>query len=144
MTLEGLDLTNVWLGILAIVSLLEFLALAAVAWFAFRLYRRTMSVIESIERNQIAPLRARVDGILDEVQVITARAKRAEESVSHALRQVTGTGSHLVDLARAKAWPIVGLVRGIRSAASAVFDGRSSAPPERHLPEQGALEASPH
>lgn len=135
MTLQGLDLTNVWLGILAIVSLLELFALAAAAWFGFRLYRRAMSVVESIERNQIAPLRARVDGMLDEIQVMTARAKRAQESMSHALKHAAGTGTRMVDVARAKAWPIVGLVRGIKSAASAIFDGKSSAP--THSPRAG-------
>ena len=143
MTPEGLALTNVWLGILAIISLLEFLAIAAAGIFAFRMYRRAMTAVESIERNQIAPLRARVDAVLDEVQAMTARVKHAEESVSHALKQVAGTGSQLVDVARNKARPILGFIRGIRAVANAMLDGDSSAPSSSASPERAFSPAGP-
>ena len=66
----------------------------------------------------IAPLRARVDGMLDQVQVMTEKVRHAQESVSDALRHVTGTGSAVAGAVKSKAWPIVGIFQGLKSVAN--------------------------
>ena len=119
--MENLTTTNIWLGILAVVSLLEFLMILAAGFMAFRLYRQVTEAVQQVEREHIAPLRARVDGLLDEVQVITAKVRYAQESVGDALKHVTGTGSIVADAVRSKAWPIVGILKGLRVAASTVM-----------------------
>ena len=128
--MESLGTTNIWLGILAVVSLLEFLMIAAAGLFAYKMYRQTMVTIETVERVHIAPLRARVDGILDEIQLMTDKVKRAQDSVSDALRHVAGTGTMVAGAVKTRTWPIVGIIQGIRTAANAVMrNGKHAHPP---------------
>ena len=125
--MEGLQTTNVWLGILAIVSLLEFLMILAAGILAFKLYREAMSTIQTIERVHIAPLRTRVDLLLDQVEIMTDTVKHAQESVSDTLKHVTGAGTLVAGAVKAKAWPILGIIQGLKSAANAIrSNGRRS------------------
>lgn len=119
--METLATTNVWLGILAVVSLLEFLMIVAAGLLGYKLYKQAMTTIETVERVHIAPIRARVDGILDEVQVVTNKVRHVQESVSDALRQVAGTGTTVAGAVRTKTWPIIGIIQGIRSAANTIM-----------------------
>jgi hypothetical protein len=119
--MEGLTTTNVWLGILAVVSVLELLMIIAAGLLAYQAYKRVMATIETVERVHIAPLRARVDGILDEVQTVTDKVKYAQESVGEALRHVAGTGSMVAGAVRSKTWPILGIIHGLKTVASTVI-----------------------
>jgi hypothetical protein len=119
--MESLTTTNTWLAILAVVSLIEFLMILAAGFFAYKLYSRVMVTVETVERVHIAPLRARVDGILDEVQLVTNKVKHAQETVTDALRHVTGTGQTVAGAVKSKAWPIIGLIQGLKTAATTVL-----------------------
>jgi hypothetical protein len=132
--MESLTTTNVWLAILAIVSLLEFVMIAAAGFFAYKLYRQVTTVVETVERVHIAPLRARVDGLLDQVQAMTDKVKHAEESVGDAFKHLSGAGNIVADAVRAKAWPIVGIIQGVRVAANAIMkNGKNDHPAERQF-----------
>ena len=74
-----LTTTNVLLGILATISVLE--ALAVIGLFAggYLLFRRLMKLLTEIEQRQVAPAAARVNEILDDIKTVTAAAKRAAE-----------------------------------------------------------------
>lgn len=131
--MESLTTTNVWLGILAVVSLLEFLMIVAAGLFAYQMYKRVMTTIETVERVHIAPLRARVDGILDEVQSVTDKIKHAQESVGDALRQVVGTGTMVAGAVKSKTWPIFGIIQGLKTAANTVMkNGKKDHPSVAH------------
>ena len=130
--MESLTTTNVWLAILAVVSLLEFLMIVAAGFFAYKMYKQVMSTIETVERVHIAPVRARVDGILDEVQVITDKVKHAQESVTDALRHVAGTGTMVAGAVRSKTWPIVGIIQGLKTAATTLRNGKKDHPSTAH------------
>jgi hypothetical protein len=119
--MESLETTNTWLAILAIVSLVEFLMILAAGFFAYRLYTRTIVTLETVERVHIAPLRARVDDILDEVQTVTSKVKYAQDAVTDALRNVSGTGHIVADAVKARTWPIIGIFQGLKSAATTVL-----------------------
>ena len=90
--IEGsLNTTNVLLGILAAVSVLQALVLVGVCVLALRLYRQTLKTITDIEERQIAPLTAAVsalmgtvDGILADVKDVTTRVARQTERVDEA------------------------------------------------------------
>jgi hypothetical protein len=116
-----LTTTNIWLAILAIVSLIEFFMICAAAFFAYRLYQRAMTTIETVERVHIAPLHARVDVLLDEVQHITERVKHAQDSVSETFRQVAGTSKGVAWAVKSRTWPILGVLQGLKSAAATVM-----------------------
>ena len=70
-----LTTTNVLLGIMAAVSLLEGLAVAGALLGGFLIYRRVMQVVSSIEERQVAPAVARVNAILDDVKEVTSTVR---------------------------------------------------------------------
>lgn len=74
-----LTTTNVLLGILATVSVLETLAVVGLFVGGYLLFRRMMTLIEGIEERQVAPAAARVNDILDDVKSVTGVAKSAAE-----------------------------------------------------------------
>jgi hypothetical protein len=96
--------------------------IAAVGLFAYKAYRQMMTAVESVERVHIAPLRARVDAILDEVEVITAKVKHAQDSVAAALQTAASVGSIVAGTVRSKTMPILGIIKGVRMAATAMLD----------------------
>lgn len=131
--MESLTTTNIWLAILAVVSLLEFMMICAAGLFAYKMYRQAMTTIETVERVHIAPLRARADALLDEVHRMVDKVKHAQESVGDALSHVAGTGSVVAETVKAKAWPVVGIVQGIRAAANSIRkNGKNDEPPIAH------------
>ena len=119
--MADLTWTNTWLAILAVISLIQFLIVCAAGLFAYRMYQKAMTTIETVERVHIAPLRARVDGMLDQVQLMTDKVRHVQESVSDALRHVTGTGSAVAGAVKSKSWPIVGIFQGLKSVANSVM-----------------------
>jgi hypothetical protein len=116
-----LTTTNVWLGILAIVSLIEFLMICAAGFFGYRLYQKVMVTLDNVEREHLRPLHARADNILDEVQRITDKVRHAQDSVSDALKHVAGTGNAVAWAVKSRTWPILGVLQGLKSAASTVM-----------------------
>jgi len=88
----NLDTTNLLLGIMAAVSVLEALLLIGVGIFAYRLYAQAMQTMREIEQRQVAPLVAKVtmlmekvDGILVDVKEVTARVTKQTERVDSAI-----------------------------------------------------------
>jgi len=71
-----LTTTNVLLGIMAAVSLLEGLAVLGAMLAGLLVYRRVMQVVSSIEERQIAPAAARVNAILDDVKDVTSTIRQ--------------------------------------------------------------------
>ena len=74
-----LTMTNVLLGVLATVSILEVLAVIALVVAGFMMFRRLTELIGRIEERQVAPTAARVNAILDDVKAMADVAKRAAE-----------------------------------------------------------------
>ena len=70
-----LTTTNVLLGILAAVSVLEAIAVLGVFLGAAFLYRRLMQTIGGIESRHVAPASARVTAILDDIKSVTSTVK---------------------------------------------------------------------
>lgn len=83
-----LTTTNVLLGILATVSVLEVLAVVGLFAGGFIMFRRLMNVIAEIEERRVAPAAARLNDILDDVKAMTDVARRATERAERA----TATG----------------------------------------------------
>ena len=80
-----LGTTNMWLAIMAIVSLLEALLLIGIGVGGFLVYRRVMQLVNDLEARQIAPVREKVDAILGDVKAVTARVSQQTERVNHAI-----------------------------------------------------------
>ncbi len=77
-----LSTTNVLLGIMAGVSVLQALVLIGAGIGGFMAYRRVMQLINDLEARQIAPLREKVEGILGGRQGRHAHGSASRPSVS--------------------------------------------------------------
>lgn len=97
-----LSTTNVLLGIMAVVSLLEAFAMVAVFVGILLLYRRATRAIGRFEARQVAPVTERINGILDDVRGVTSTAKEETERIFDLLhwafnllrRRRPGGGTH--------------------------------------------------
>jgi hypothetical protein len=119
-------MTNVWLAILAVVSLVEFFMIIVAGLFAYRLYKQAMTVIETLERVHIAPLRARVDALLDDVETITGKVEHAQETVGAAFQYAASAGSLIASTVKVRAWPILGILKGVQVALNTLFKDKKN------------------
>ena len=129
----NLDTTNMFLGIMAVVSVLEALLLIAVGIGGFMVYRRVMTLVTDLEARQIAPIRERVDAILADVKSVTARVSEQTERVDHAIsgtmERVDETAHRVKGTVQEKVSYAVGIVRGVRAAIMSVLAGNGHEPP---------------
>ena len=121
----NLDTTNVLLGIMAGVSVLEALLLIGIGIGGFIVYRRVMKLVEDLETRQIAPLREKADAILADVRTVTARVSQQTERVDHAIsgtiHRVDETADRVKGSVRDKVNQAVGVLRGIRAVITSVL-----------------------
>jgi hypothetical protein len=124
----NLGTTNLLLGIMAAVSVLEALLLGAVGVAGFMMYRRVMELVEGLEIRQVAPAMARVNSILDDVKEVTSKVKSETERVDMAIHstmdRLDDTADRVRSNVRAKTSRIVGLVRGLRVAIEGLLRSR--------------------
>jgi len=115
-----LGTTNLFLGILAVVSLLELLGFIAAAYFAYRLYARAYLLVQGLEERQVAPVMTRVNAILDDVKDVSARVHEETDRVDQAIRgtidRVDETAERVRTNVRVRATRAIGLLHGIRVA----------------------------
>jgi len=115
-----LGTTNLLLGIMAAVSVLEALLIIGVGVGAFIAYKKVMEVVDGIEVRQVAPAMTRVNAILDDVKVVSAKVKEETERVDQAIHttmdRIDDTADRVRTNVRAKTSRVVGFVRGLRVA----------------------------
>ena len=68
-----LSTTNLLLGIMAAVSVLQGLLLIGAGVAGFLVYKRVTQLIADLEARQVAPIREKVEAILGDVKTVTAR-----------------------------------------------------------------------
>ena len=129
----NLDTTNVLLGIMAAVSVLEALLLIGMGIGGFMVYRRVMQVVGDLETRQFAPLRDKVDAILADVKTVTARVSHQTERVDHAIsgtiHRVDETADRVKGSVRDKVNQTVGVVRGVRAVIASLMNGHTNPEP---------------
>ncbi len=127
-----LGTTNLILGIMAAMSVLEALVMTAMGIAGFMAYRRVMVFVNRIETRQVAPAMARVNAILDDVKTVTAKVKEETERVDDAIHttmdRIDDTADRLRSNVRAKTSAVVGFVRGLRVAIEWMLHSRYHAP----------------
>ena len=115
----NLATTNLLLGIMAAVSVLEALSIIGLGVGAFVAYQRVMQLMTDLEQRQIAPLREKVEDILGDVKAVTARVSQQTERVDHAITgtidRVDETAERMKSTLRDKIYQGVGVVRGVRA-----------------------------
>jgi hypothetical protein len=112
--------TNLLLGIMAAVSVLEALVIIGIGVAAFMAYRKVMEVVAGIEARQVAPAMVRVNAILEDVKAVSARVKEETERVDQAIHstmdRLDTTADRVRSNVREKTSRLVGFVRGLRVA----------------------------
>jgi hypothetical protein len=128
----SLSTTNLLLGIMAVVSVLEALVVVGVGVAGWMLYRRVMELVNGLEQRQIAPTMARVNAILDDVKGVTEKVKQETERVDQAIRttidRVDDTADRVRANVQAKTSRVVGFVRGLRVAIEEILHSRHQPP----------------
>jgi len=125
----GVDLgtTNMLLGIMAAVSVLEALVLIGAGIAGFMAYRRVTQLVTDLEARQIAPLREKVETILADVKTVTSRVSQQTERVDQAIHgtmdRVDETAERVRHSVRDKVNQATGVVRGIRAVVASVLSG---------------------
>jgi phage-related protein len=115
-----LGTTNLLLGIMAAVSLLEAIALIGAGIAGWTLYQRVTTLLDELESKHVQPVMSRVNVILDDVRDVTSRVKEETNRVNHAIHstidRVDDTADRMRSNVRAKTSRVVGFVRGVRVA----------------------------
>jgi hypothetical protein len=128
-----LHTTNVLLGIMAAVSVLEALVLIGMGVGGFLAYRRVMQLVSDLEARQIAPLREKVDAILADVKTVTARVSQQTERVDHAISgtmdRVDETAERVRSSVRDKVAQATGVIRGVRAIIMSMLHNESRPEP---------------
>jgi len=126
-----LGTTNLLLGIMAAVSVLEALLLIGMGIGGFMLYRKVMTLVEGLEVRQVAPAMARVNAILDDVKEVSAKVKDETVRVDHAIHntidRIDDTADRVRSNVRAKTSRVIGFVRGVRVALEGFLHTRQAA-----------------
>ena len=126
-----LGTTNLLLGIMAAVSVLEALVIMGLGVAGFIAYRRVMELVAGLESRQVAPAMARVNAILDDVKAVSTRVNEETERVDQAIHstmdRIDDTADRVRSNVRAKTSRLVGFVRGLRVAIEGMLNSRHQA-----------------
>ena len=127
-----LGTTNLLLGIMAAVSVLEALVIIGTGVAGFVAYKRVMTILEGLEQRQVGPAMARVNAILDDVKGVTMTVKDETERVDQAIHttidRIDDTADRVRYNVRARTSHIVGAVRGVRVALETLLETREPEP----------------
>jgi len=117
---EQLGTTNLFLGMIAVVSVLEALLVIGAGVALYLVYRRVTTLLGVLEERHVAPAMARVNTILDDFKDVSATVKAETERVDRAVRttmdRVDDTADRVRSNVRAKTGRVVGIIRGARVA----------------------------
>jgi hypothetical protein len=126
-----LGTTNLLLGIMAVVSVFEALAIIGLGVAGFTVYRKVMELVAGLETRQVAPAMIRVNAILDDVRDVTAKVRQETERVDHAIHttidRIDDTAERVRWNVREKTSRVVGFIRGLRVALESVMATRHHA-----------------
>jgi uncharacterized protein YoxC len=136
-----LTTTNVLLGIMAVVSVLEAIALIVAGVMGMRMYSQLSEQIQAVEARHLTPLTNRMlplvdeaktlatqaGPVIEEAKMVMQRVQRIAERAEHSLTRVDGAVQGTIDTAehtvekvqggvRRTAGTVVGVVRGVRTA----------------------------
>ena len=121
--------TPLW--IMAVLSLIEALLLLGLGVAGYLMYARVMRLVNELEVRQIAPLREKVDAVLADVKVVTARVanqtERVDQAITGTIDRVDETASRVRAGVHDRVNKAAGVVRGIRAVIISLLQTESHA-----------------
>ena len=112
-----LQTTNLWLGVIASVSVIELLGFVIVAYIAMQRVQRVERTVQSLV-DDARPLIRRTALALDDLSDVAMRLKRAEDSVTTLVERVSDAGDRVKALAVSRLWPAIGVAKALKAAAA--------------------------
>jgi pyrimidine operon attenuation protein/uracil phosphoribosyltransferase len=123
-----LGTTNLLLGIMAAVSVIEALVIIGIGVAGYMAYSKVMALLNELEARHVAPAMTRVNAILDDVKEVSSKVKEETERVDHAIHntidRIDDTADRVRSNVRAKTSVLVGFVRGLRVAIEGILHTR--------------------
>ena len=130
----ALGTTNVLLGTLVLISVLEAIALATVVVVAIRLCGRMLRTLREVEQrlrplaDRASDLAAAIESITTDVKTTTARAASCAEKAGAAFQAAVGVAKIVRGTGHAsvvsRALPLLGIARGLRVAYRSLVGDR--------------------
>lgn len=121
--------TPLW--IMAALSILEALLLIGIGIAGYLMYSRVMTLVKDLETRQVAPIREKVDAILVDVKMVTARVahqtERVDDAVTGTMQRVDETAARVRAGVFDKVNQAAGVVRGVRAVIMSVLQRESHA-----------------
>jgi hypothetical protein len=135
-----------WLRLIAVIGLVQVTILIAAVVGAAVFIRRTQARLDDWQRQHIAPVTARANEALGDVQDAAARFRAIDEDVRHALSGAAQRWHHAGARVRS---PMAGAMRGVRAALATLAFGRQArraapAPVDREDLERFTNEGGAH
>jgi len=85
--MSNIETTNLFLGIMAGVSLVQLLMLIAALVVGFRAYRTLSARFDVFDEQRLAPLAQKAQAVVEDVQRLTSQVATQTERVEHAISQ---------------------------------------------------------
>jgi hypothetical protein len=125
MTPEQLSSMNTWLAIIAIASVIQVTALAAMAFVVYRLSSKATAAIDDVKQ-QIEPVKRQVTDVIDKVNAEIARVRRAGDRVEDGVAAVSHGVNAATSAVKTAVLPGWAVTRGLMAALSAFTRPRRS------------------
>jgi len=133
----NLGTTNLLLGIMAVVSVLEGLLIVGLGVAGFIVYKRVMELVTNLEARHVMPAMVRVNAILDDVQGVTSTVREETERVDQAIHstmdRLDDTADRMRSNVRAKTSRLIGVIRGVRTVIETLLHHGQD---RRHQPSE--------
>jgi hypothetical protein len=113
-----------WLSLIAVASLLQVTMLVVAVIVMARNARKMQLLATEIRREQIAPLVARANLAIDELQGVLSRVRTYDRDIRRAMSRAGDQVHHVSHLVRMGSSPFVGIVRGATAALSTLLNGK--------------------
>jgi len=127
-----LGTTNLLLGIMAAVSVLEGLVIIGMGVAGFMVYKKATAFVEqwmelahTVEARHLTPAMMRVNAILDDVKNVTAKVKdeteRVDDAIHSTIDRIDETAGRVRSNVRAKTDAVFSLLRAARITVEGMF-----------------------
>lgn len=131
MSPADLSTTNVWLAVIAIVSVLQLLLIVGLLVGAARFFRRIEATIDRITEQHIAPISARANKVIDEMEDVMARVQSFDDGMRRTLSRVGVGVSVATSVMRSRFWPVVGVLKGLKAGLASLKRAPGDRAPRR-------------
>jgi hypothetical protein len=118
--MEGLSTTNVILGVLAAMSVIQTIVVLAVAYGALRAYRSTSLMLES----KLSPSLLRIEGLLANLEKTAAVVRTRTEGLDHAFDSARDAAARVGTVMWPRATVVASVAEGVLGAVRRWRTGR--------------------